>query len=179
MLKNTSSHYGSIAIFLHWLSALIVFAMLVSGIWMVELNYYSEWYHQAPFVHKSGGLLLFTLVVIRLIWRSLNASPNKIGSKVEQIAATLVHATLYLLIIAICFSGYLMSTADGRGISMFAWFEIPSLGQLFTNQEDWFGFVHQYTAYSLIVLVTIHVMGALKHHVVDRDNTLLRMFKNH
>jgi len=72
-------------------------------------------------------------------------------------------------------SGYLISTADGRAIEVFNLISLPSLGELFTDQEDLSGIVHKYLAYALMVTVILHALAALKHHFIDRDNTLLRM----
>ncbi|GIU09815.1 hypothetical protein TUM4261_18750 [Shewanella sp. c952] len=74
-------------------------------------------------------------------------------------------------------SGYLISTADDRGIWVFDWFEIPSFGAIVDDQADIAGVIHQYAAYSLIGLAIVHAIGALKHHFIDKDSTLLRMIK--
>ena len=71
--------------------------------------------------------------------------------------------------------GYLISTADGRGIAVFNLFEIPGIGELFDSQADIAGLFHQFAAYSLIGLVVIHMLGAFKHHFFDKDSTLIRM----
>jgi cytochrome b561 len=72
-------------------------------------------------------------------------------------------------------SGYLISTADGRAIDVFNLFSVPALVSGFDNQEDIAGLVHQIIAYSLIALVVLHALAALKHHFIDRDRTLKRM----
>lgn len=71
-------------------------------------------------------------------------------------------------------SGYLISTADGEGIKVFEWFEIPAIIE-FDDTKDLAGFIHKWIAYSLMVIIIIHILGALKHHFVDKDETLLRM----
>jgi cytochrome b561 len=73
------------------------------------------------------------------------------------------------------FSGYLISTADGRAVDVFDWFSIPATIHGYDNQEDIAGLVHLVLAISLISLVTLHAAAALKHHFIDRDRTLLRM----
>jgi len=73
-------------------------------------------------------------------------------------------------------SGYLISTADGRPISVFGWFEVPALLTSIPNQEDVAGLVHEYLAWGLVILAGLHGLAALKHHFIDRDPTLLRMF---
>jgi cytochrome b561 len=95
----------------------------------------------------------------------------------EKRAAKLAHGVLYLLMLMIFLSGYLISTADDRGIDVFDWFTVPSMGELIDSQEDIAGLVHEYLAYTLIAMVVLHALAALKHHFIDKDNVLKRMVK--
>ncbi|MGX5172458.1 cytochrome b [Aliikangiella sp. IMCC44653] len=177
MLKNTSEKYGLIAKLLHWVVALSVLAMFSVGIWMVELDYYSNWYKVAPDYHKSSGILLAIILVVRVTWRltSPKVLPLEQHTKLEKLAAHCVHLLLYVLLFAIFCTGYLISTEDNRAIDVFNWFSVPSMGQLFDNQADIAGDIHRWLAYILIGLVVVHIGGALKHHFIDKDNTLKRM----
>ena len=83
---------------------------------------------------------------------------------------------LYFGILLLVVSGYLISTEDGRPIAVFDWFEVPALGALFAAQADIAGLVHQYVAYSVISLAVLHALAALKHHFIDKDATLKRMW---
>jgi cytochrome b561 len=174
-MKNTTQNYGWLAKSLHWVSAVVVIGMFASGWWMVELNYYSDWYKTAPFIHKSVGVLLLLLTLVRLCWKANNMSPDGMGNAFEQLMAKVAHTVLYLLIVVICVSGYLISTADGRGIEVFNWFVLPSFGELFPQQADTAGLIHKFSAYGLMGLVLLHALAALKHHFIDKDNTLKRM----
>ena len=82
---------------------------------------------------------------------------------------------LYLAIFIIIASGYFISTADGRAINVFQWIQLPSFGELFSNQEDISGTVHTYVAYSVVFAAVLHAAAALKHHFIDKDKTLMRM----
>lgn len=179
MFKNTKLNYGLIAIACHWLSAVTVMGLFAVGVWMVELTYYSPWYKTAPHWHKSIGLLLLALTLFRLVWRLLNPQPAPEANHRpwEKFAAHLVHITIYCLLLLIMAAGILISTEEGRGIMLFDWFELPGFTPLFANQADIAGDIHQYAAYSLIALVAIHALGALKHHLIDKDSTLLKMIK--
>lgn len=176
-MKNTKQHYGWVTIFLHWTSALTVFALFGLGFWMVDLGYYDAWYKPAPALHKSIGLSLFALMLLRVVWRKQQIQPEPLltHSPMERKAGHSMHLILYFLLFAIMLSGYLISTADGRGIEVFEWFEVPGFGSLFENQEDIAGLFHQYAAYCLIGLVVMHGAAALKHHFIDKDHTLKRM----
>ncbi|MCH1925171.1 cytochrome b [Shewanella sp. C32] len=179
MFRNTRQGYGLVAITAHWLSAVIVIGLFALGYWMVQLSYYSDWYHTAPYIHKSVGVLLFAATLLRLLWRFTNPKVADVEgqSRLVRLAAKLGHAALYLLLLLIMISGLLISTADGRGVEVFNWFVVPSAGELFAEQADRSGMVHQYAAYLLIGLVVVHALAALKHHFIDKDQTLIRMLK--
>jgi cytochrome b561 len=175
--RNSSQNWGWLSVIIHWLTALAVFGLFGLGLWMVELDYYSPWYRTAPNIHRSIGVLLMVLTLGRLVWRALNETPHDLpGHKVwERKAAHITHGLIYVLLFAIMFSGYLISTADGRGVSVFGWFEIPAVIHGLKNQEDIAGEIHLVLAVLLITLVVVHAAGAFKHHFIDRDRTLRRM----
>lgn len=128
-LNNSSSHYGLLSVFLHWSMALVIYAMFALGLWMVGLSYYDTWYHNAPEIHKSIGVMLMLALIIRLLWRVISPPPKPLSSysAAVRISAVVAHWLLYSLLIAILFSGYLISTADGKPISVFGWFSLPAL----------------------------------------------------
>ena len=177
MLKNSPTSYGLVSKALHWTLALTVFGLFAVGVWMVELGYYDSWYQRAPHYHKSVGILLAVAMLFRLFWRWFNPKPAALNthSAFEQYAAHLAHIGIYLLVFLIALAGYLISTADGRVISVFNWFDVPALGALIENQEDIAGDIHRWLAYTLIGLVVLHALAALKHHFIDKDTTLSRM----
>jgi len=95
--RNSSSRYGIISMCLHWLFALAVYAMFGLGLWMVTLSYYDGWYHQAPELHKSIGVLLMMGLVIRVIWRHISPPPPAPRShgRFTRISAVGAHIALY------------------------------------------------------------------------------------
>ena len=175
--RNTERYWGLVSIILHWLVAVVVLGLFGLGLYMVELNYYDSMYKTVPYIHKSIGILLFITVIFRLVWRVLNVTPQAMESHKawEVSVAHWVHRTLYGLLIVLMSSGYLISTADGRAISVFDWFDIPSIVSGIDNLEDLAGLVHEFVAYALISMVVLHALGAFKHHLLDKDRTLLRM----
>ena len=177
MLKNTPLRYGLISKSLHWLSALTVVSLFILGYWMIDLDYYSQWYQTAPHWHQSIGFILFSITLIRLFWRFTQAQPKPVmtHSNIEKKSAKLIHLCIYILLLSIMIAGYLISTADGRVIEIFTWFEISSLGELFLHQEDIAGNIHKYSAYLLMILSAAHALAAIKHHFIDKDKTLARM----
>lgn len=176
--RNAPSRYGLFTIVTHWLVALAVFGLFALGFWMVGLNYYSGWYRTAPDLHKSFGILLFAVMLLRLAWRLFSPVPAPLAShgRWTRLAAKAGHGFLYLCLFAVMIAGYLISTADGRPIEVFGLFQVPALVTGIPNQEDIAGLVHEYLAWALVIFAGLHGLAALKHHFFDRDATLMRMF---
>lgn len=176
-LKNTSSSYGMLAILLHWLSAVGVIFLFCLGLWMDSLDYYHEYYRVAPHIHKSVGVLLISLVVFRFVWRQFNTQPKALASHKpwEVVLARLVHYIFYAMLLCMFISGYLITTAEGGGLDVFNWFTLPSTITGIANLEDIAGEIHELLAFTLIGLVVLHMLAALKHHFIDKDSTLKRM----
>lgn len=176
-LRNTSRRYGIISISLHWIFAIAVYAMFGLGLWMVTLSYYDGWYHQAPELHKSIGVLLMMGLVIRVIWRHISPPPAapKTHSKFTRISAVAAHITLYALLFALLISGYLISTAEGKPISVFGIFDVPATLADAGSQADIAGVIHLWLAWGVVILSVLHGLAALKHHFIDKDDTLKRM----
>ncbi|PHS19243.1 MAG: cytochrome b [Kangiella sp.] len=176
-MKNTRQHYGWLAISLHWISAITIISLFALGFWMVDLGYYDSWYKTGPALHKSIGISFFLLMLFRLMWKVIQIQPESLSShtEIEKKLGHWMHLALYALVFFIMMSGYLISTADGRGIEVFQFFEVPAISAFIENQEDVAGLVHQYAAYTLVFMVVLHASAALKHHFIDKDKTLTRM----
>ncbi|WP_221793432.1 cytochrome b [Oceanobacter mangrovi] len=178
MLSNTRHGYGLIAIALHWLMVIGIFGMFGLGLYMVELTYYDSWYHGSLETHKAIGVLVFLLLLGRFVWRQFNAVPAGLSSrKVENLAAHWAHIALYVVMAALFISGYLISTADGRSVNVFDLFSVPATLAQRGSQEEIAGTVHTVLAWLLIGMAGLHALAALKHHFINRDNTLKRMLK--
>jgi len=176
-VKQRSGSWSGVAIGMHWITALAVFGLYWLGWYMVDLDYYDDWYRSAPHWHKSIGLTLAALVIVRLMYRVVAGTPKPLPSHArwEQVLARLMHILFYLLLLTIFVSGYLISTADGRGIEVFSFFELPALVTGCDRLEDDAGVVHVWATNAILILAGIHAAAALKHHFIDRDATLLRM----
>ena len=168
MIKNTKEHYGSVAKFFHWIIAFLMIGMLALGFIMQGKAVVN--------VHQLIGFTIFVLAVCRLIWKLINPStvlPHSL-LKIEKIAAKTVQALMYPCMFAMPISGWMMSTAYGL-IPHFWGMKFPMPG--IENDQD-FGHavedVHNTLAIVLIILIFMHVMGALKHHFIDKDPTILK-----
>ncbi len=176
-VKNSQSRYGWAAIVLHWVMALGIFFLFGLGLYMVELTYYDAWYQGSLDLHKSLGIVLLLVWIGRVAWRWLNTSPEMAGTKIEKKTAHIAHLALYLLMLALMVTGYLISTADGRGIEVFGLFQIPAMSISFENQEDIAGDIHWGMAWSLMLLVALHSAAAIKHQLVNKDGTLMKIIR--
>jgi len=176
--KNNTTHFGLVAVTLHWLVALVVIGLFGLGLWMTELDYYDTWYKQGPWLHKSIGISLFFVVITRIGWRLITPPPAALSNHKpwEIRLAHMAHLLIYVLLITIMLSGYLISTADNRPIEVFDLFSIPATITSIPKQEDVAGLVHLVLASSLIGLAVIHAAAAFKHHFIDKDRTLKRIF---
>jgi len=155
--------------------AVVIFGMFGLGLWMVELNYYDSWYHDAPYLHKGVGMLLLFTLIFRLAWRLINIRPDLMGETWEQFIALLVHRSHYLLLFGITITGYLIPTAESVGIDVFDLFTVPASFSFSKEEADLIGLIHLYIAWAVIALAAAHAGAALKHHFIDKDITLLRM----
>ncbi|WP_232507814.1 cytochrome b [Ghiorsea bivora] len=174
-LRNTKTAYGWVTIVLHWLMALLVFAMFGLGLYMVDLTYVDAWYKAAPALHISVGVILMLLLTFRLVWRLSNPAPEVYGQAFEKVVGLLVHRLHYVFMFVLMLSGYLMVTADGRGIAVFTWFEVPALWDIEQASAVLLGKMHMTLAWAFMGFVVLHTAAALKHHWLDQDRTLLRM----
>ncbi len=177
MMLNSDSSYGLIAIVLHWLMAVAIIGLFVLGLWMVDLDYYHPWYVSAPDIHRGIGVLVFLMLLLRLLMRILNPPPGPVpGIKAwERRTSVLVHWLMYGLMLVVPVAGYLITTADGRSVDVFGWFQVPATLTGIQHQEDVAGELHYLLAITLVALASLHTLAALKHHFLNRDATLRRM----
>jgi len=174
-VNNTQTHYGIIAIILHWVFALFIFGLFASGFYMVTLGYYDPWYHPLPAWHKWFGLLLIPLLIIRMAWHYATRQPNiDTESKFEKIAAKIAHNLLLLLTVGIVFSGYLIISVDNNVIK-WSGLELPVLILELDLQTDLAGFWHKYLAYGLMALIGLHIMASLKHQFIDKKKLIQKI----
>lgn len=177
-LKNTHQSYGWVSRLLHWVMAVAFISMYGVGSYMVDLTYYDPLYHTLPDWHKSVGIVLVGLFIVRLIWTYSQPRPQPVTSPAPAYTHTLAklgHLALYGLLAVIFSSGYLISTAEGHGIWVFDWVEIPAILAESKARGELAGDVHEIVAGVFMVLVGIHAVAALVHHFYWKDATLTRM----
>ncbi|OGT53172.1 MAG: cytochrome B [Gammaproteobacteria bacterium RIFCSPHIGHO2_12_FULL_42_13] len=174
LIKNSADQYGIIAIFLHWLMAILIIGLLALGLYMVPLPI-SHAKLKLYGWHKEYGLLALGLVALRLIWRLLNITPRLTLPFLEKLAARTVHWAFYVFMFAMPISGWLITSAAGLPASFFGLFVLPNLVSPNEESRMLFEEIHQWLGYGLIVTILLHASAALKHHFVNKDDILRRM----
>lgn len=176
-LANSSTRYGLISKSLHWLIAALILFLIGLGWFMVDLSYYDSRSQSSLHWHRSLGLLVFLLALIALLWRWLSVPPAQEDSlpRWQKIAASAAHALLFLLMLLLPVSGYFISSSAGEAIPLFSTISFPAFFDIGETLRDWAIASHYYLAYGGLGLIALHVAAALKHHFIDRDNTLKKM----
>ena len=196
-MNKAPTHYTKTAVILHWLIALGIFSMFALGWFMSDIpkeapkqlsfdlfNWgiytwqVSEEISPRSFyfnVHKSLGVTIFTLILLRIVWRLTHTPPALLSSykDIERKLANGTHRLLYLLMLVLPLSGVIMATYSKYGIK---WFGMNFIKGLDNNpMRELYKSVHQIVGLILLAFVVIHILGALKHKLIDKDDTLNRM----
>ena len=173
--RNTPETFGSVSKALHWVISPLVILMLIAGFFMQDISDVSL--RGSVFnVHKLTGIAILFLMLVRLAWALSNPKPRspRGTSRIEHLAEWGGHALLYVLVIAQPLCGWVGSVAAGHP---------PHLGQLVLQlpvaeskgvAQVCFQ-MHTVLAWALIVMIVLHVLAALYHHYIRKDNVLRRM----
>ena len=173
---SPETRYTNPAIVLHWLMALLIFAAFPLGLTMVDLPLSPDKLKLYSY-HKWIGVTVFLLVAVRLSWR-LTHTPLSLPDGIavwQRRASAVVHGLLYLLMIAIPLSGWLMSSAKGFQTVWFGVLPLPDLVGKNRELGELLATVHKALNFTLLALVILHVGAALKHHFIERQPFLQRM----
>lgn len=194
---NQSTRYTKTAVVLHWLIAICIFGMFALGWFMSELpkeapkqmaydlfdwgiytiNLAEEASPRTFYfnLHKSIGITILALIAFRLFWRITHKAPAILTSYKawERKLATGVHHLLYLLMVALPATGLIMAVASKYGVK---WFGLELIGGLDNKDlRDIFKEAHEIIGVIILLVLVLHIVGALKHHFIDKDDTVKRM----
>jgi cytochrome b561 len=177
-IKNSSERYGIIAQLLHW-SIVVLIVMqfvLASQAEAAEEAHHSLQQANILTTHRSVGMAIFMLAVLRLLWRFTNTAPSALATKAWQNRlASIMHWALYALILITPLFGWLMSSAKNDAVSWFGLFTFPNMVSPDESLVEQFKEVHEIFAFMIFNLAVLHLLAALKHHFYDKDNVLRRM----
>ena len=173
---NSPNRYTPTAIALHWLAALLIFSAFPLGLYVHEMAL-SPLKLKLLSYHKWLGVTIFLLTVARIAWRATHTPPPLAATIPlwQQQVAHVLHLLLYILLLLIPLSGWLMSSAKGFPVVYLGLVQLPDLVGKDKLLGDLLAEVHKLLNFSLLALVGMHVGAALKHHFIDRDDTLRRM----
>lgn len=181
-ISNTAIRYGGVTKFFHWLTALLILSLIASGLFAEDLPYETQdhltqkaWFFS---LHKTMGVAVFFVALLRIIWAISQPKPGLLNAdkKLESWLAETVHWVLYGSIVIVPLAGWI-SHAAASGFAPIWWpfgQNLPLVPKS-TSIEHLFGAVHVISGKILIGALVLHIAGALKHHVIDRDSTLRRM----
>lgn len=194
---NGASRYTKTAVLLHWLIAIFIFGMFALGWYMadlpkeapkqmaydiLDLGIYTWQLSEAATprtfyfnLHKSLGVTVMALIALRILWRMTHQPPAMLSShqEWEKKLAKGMHHLLYLLMVALPVSGIIMASYSKYGIK---WFGINFIsGSDNKEMRDIFEGVHEVIGIIMLLVIALHIAGALKHKFIDKDDTLKRM----
>jgi cytochrome b561 len=179
MIRNTNSNWGSISRLFHWALGFVIIGMLAYGWWMNHMAARPDRvFHRS--IHADIGYVILLLMVVRLIWRGINPVPAlpSDAPRWQRIAARVSHGALYAITILVALLGWAHSGAHKPDYAdWFGLFRVPQFTSTDKANADTFENLHIYLAYVLIALVAIHILAALVHLMVRRDNVASRMMR--
>lgn len=173
----TTNKYSIGSKWLHWLVAVIVMTMLSFSFFLDDIP--ERYQAFAYMIHKSFGLTVLLLMVLRLIWIIHSGKPPLPNSipKWEKKLSHIVQHSFYVFLILMPISGWVMSVAAGRAPVFFTLFKLSIPGvPLSKPLAHFLGDVHEIIAWVLISLLSLHLLGVIKHYFIDKDGVVERMF---
>lgn len=173
-LGNTRDRFGIITIIGHWLVGVMIIGMLALGWYMNALP--DEQRTPLILLHKSIGVLLFALVALRVAWHFSQPRPAPLGkSHLLNSVARLNHILLLVAMVAMVVSGWVLSDSYKYPTKFFNLFTMPDILPLNEPLHDAAAQAHTISAWTLAILIGIHVLAVLKHQFINKDGTLMRM----
>jgi len=174
--RITPTRYGAVAQVFHWLIAALIVTQFVLANWAADLPLGA---HKLALLarHKSFGMTILMLAVLRLLWRLKNRPPELPPgmTPLERTLARATHVVFYVLLFAMPLTGWMMSSAKNYSVSWFGLFTWPNLIGKNETAFDFLRSTHHILSDALFVIAVLHILAALKHHFWNKDDVLLRM----
>lgn len=175
MSSVPATRYSGVAIALHWLLALAIVGSFCVGVYMSDLPFSPSRLKLYNW-HKWAGISILALSALRLLWRLTHRPPADLPMpRWQQLAAHATHHLLYLLFFAVPLVGWAYSSAAGFPVVVFGLIPLPDFVPVSKPLAETLKEAHELLAWAMAVLVGLHVAGAVKHQLIDRDGLLARM----
>ena len=173
-ILNNKSKYGLLGKFFHWLTAAGLIIQIPLGFYLVDLDF-DQFRVDIENYHILFGLLIFYITLIRLIFKLLTPTPNFKGNSFpgQKIIAKLNHLLLYLVLLTVTISGVFKKLFNGESLVIF--FKKVNLTYNFELAEQFYS-IHVFSNYTLLGLITVHILAVLFHKFFLRENILKRIF---
>ncbi len=173
---SVPNRYSAVAQAFHWIIAALIVTQFTLA-WMADDLPLGA--HKLGLLarHKSFGMTILMLAVLRLSWRLFNPPPPLPSgmTTLERVLARISHTAFYLLLFAMPLTGWLMSSAKNYSVSWFGLFTWPNLIGKNEDRFDLLRSTHEILSDVLFVLAILHILAALKHHFWNKDDVLVRM----
>ncbi|MBX9805193.1 MAG: cytochrome b [Alphaproteobacteria bacterium] len=179
MLKNTLNSFGTVAKAFHWIMAIAIIGMLTVGFIMADMDPSpSKWTLYT--LHKSTGVVILTLVILRLTWRLRGPVPQLPSTlrPIHHHFAKLSPIALYSLMFLMPLSGFILSQTGGHPISFYGLFTLPTILPKNLDLSMFAGTIHTYGGYAFVGVLGLHLSAGLFHHFILKNNVLTRMLPN-
>ena len=174
--RSSPTRYGAVAQLFHWLIAALIVAQFTLAYLADDLPI---GIHKLALLarHKSFGMTVLMLAILRLLWRLKNPPPLLPSgmTPLERTLARATHIAFYVLLFAMPITGWLMSSAKNYSVSWFGLFTWPNLIAKNETAFDLLRSTHHILSYALFAIAVLHILAALKHHFWNKDDVLLRM----
>jgi len=176
VLRNTDQNWGAIAKLLHWFMAVLIFTQIALG-WLAVSWPLSPTKLNLFVWHKSFGMLMLALVVVRLLWRLASPTPALPTDtpRWERTAAHASHALLYALMITMPLSGWVINSAANIPFRIFWLVPLPHIVAPDKALADMAKTIHLGLFVTLSLVLVLHIGAALRHHFIKRNRILVRM----
>ncbi|WP_040890317.1 cytochrome b [Vibrio ezurae] len=174
-MSSEPKKLSHITILMHWLTGLAFMGVFIVGLILAEMERGPDKSMLMGY-HKSIGALILIVAALRIVWRLKEGKLPSLGNSPQwqEKIAHAVHGILMLATIAMPISGIVMSAAGGRAVDIFGW-EIISKGEKIEWLQQIGSTIHHSAVNIIIAVFVLHVVGAIKHHVIDKDRTITRM----
>ena len=174
--KNTVDRWGPVSQFLHWLIVVLILGQGVVGLVMTGMRNSPDKV-EVYALHKSFGLTILALALLRLAWRLYAGAPRAVAGmpRWQEFAARASHIGLYGLLFALPLTGWLLNSTAGFPLSWFGLVKLPAIAGKDHAMHELYEEAHELLWWVLVVLALVHAAAAFYHHLFQHDATLARM----